>query len=364
MSLWRQRPERVATKIEVGILGATAMVGQQLIALLEQHPWFQITWLAASEPSQGHRYGDLPWRLPGKVPAGLTDQKVEAPRPRDAPQLVFSALDAAAAGEMEPAFAAAGHYVVSNARNFRMDPFVPLLIPEVNAQHLDLVLIQQQRKRWRGAIVTNPNCSTIFLAIVLAALREFHVKRGVVTTMQALSGAGYPGVASADSAANVIPWIEGEEEEIEIETQKILGRFMVNSIEPASVQISAQASRVPVLHGHTEMVSLEMGERVSSEQVEEAFREFPGVARTLHLPSAPTKPIVVHLERDRPQPRLDAETGAGMLVHVGRVRKCSVLDHKFVVLGHNLIRGAAGAALLNAELLVARQLFAPEQGLP
>jgi aspartate-semialdehyde dehydrogenase len=364
MSLWQRRRERVATKIEVGVLGATGMVGQQLIVLLEQHPWFQITWLAASERSQGHRYGDLPWRLPGKVPAGLADQRVELPRPRDAPQLVFSALDPAAAGEAEPAFAAAGHYVVSNARNFRMDPLVPLLIPEVNAQHLDLVLTQQQKKRWSGAIVTNPNCSAVFLAMVLGALREFHVKRVVVTTLQVLSGAGYPGVASADSAANVIPWIEGEEDKIETETQKILGRLVVDSIEPDPIQISAQASRVPVLHGHTEMVSLELAERVSSEQVGEAFREFSGAARALHLPSAPAKPILVHEERDRPQPRLDAETGRGMLVHVGRLRKCSALDHKFVVVGHNLVRGAAGAALLNAELIIARQLFAQVQRLP
>jgi aspartate-semialdehyde dehydrogenase len=278
--------------------------------------------------------------------------------------MVFSALDPAAAGEAEPAFAAAGHYVVSNARNFRMDPLVPLLVPEVNAQHLDLVEIQQQKKRWSGAIVTSPDCSTVFLAVVLGALRQFQVKRVLVTTLQALSGTDYRGVASVDAAADVIPCVDGEEHNIETETQKILGRLVVDSIVPDPVQISAQAARVPVFHGHTEMVSLELDERVSSEQVREAFREFSSSAHALHLPSAPAKPILVHEERDRPKSHLDAESGRGMLVHVCRLRKCSVLGHKFVVLGHNLIRGAAGAAVLNAELIVARSLFAPAQRLP
>jgi aspartate-semialdehyde dehydrogenase len=363
MSLWPRRREPLdrgarGTKIPVGVLGATGTVGQQLVALLEQHPWFELTWVAAGERSQGHRYGDLPWRLPGKMPSHVAERRVETLRPDGAPQVVFSALDAATAGEAERAFAIAGHYVISNARNLRMDPLVPLLIPEVNPQHLDLVGAQQKKKRWNGAIVTNPNCSAVFLAMVLGALRGFHVQRVVVNTLQALSGAGYPGVPSMDVLANVIAWIEGKEDKIEAETQKILGRLAGDSIEAHPVRISAQATRVPMLYGHTELVSVELGERVSREQVAEAFREFSGAPQALHLPSAPAKPIVVHEERDRPQPHLDAEGAGGMVVHVGRLRKCPVLDYKFVVLGHNTIRGAAGAALLNAELMVARSLFA------
>jgi aspartate-semialdehyde dehydrogenase len=348
-------------KVDVGVLGATSVVGQQMVALLDNHPWFELSWLGADGSSQGCKYGELPWKLPGKVPNSAAGLRVETLRPNGAPQLVFSALGAALAGDAETAFAVAGHYVVSNARNFAMDPLVPLLIPEVNAAHLGLIKAQQRQKRWNGGIVTNPNCSTVFLAVVLGALREFHVKRVVVTTLQALSGAGYPGVPSVDAITNVIPWIEGEEDKIETEIPKILGRLAGEATEVHPVRISAQASRVPVLHGHTEMVSLELKERVSTEHLAEVFREFSGAAQALRLPSAPSKPIVVHEERDRPQPRLDVESGGGMMVHVGRVRKCSVLDHKFVILGHNVIRGAAGAALLNAELLVARFLYAPGQ---
>jgi aspartate-semialdehyde dehydrogenase len=362
MSLWRRERdplvrEAVGTKIEVGVLGATGTVGQQLIALLENHPWFQATWLAASERSAGHRYRELPWRLPGKVPNGVADRKVETLKPGGAPHMVFSALDAAVAGDAERAFAGAGHYVFSNARNHRMDSVVPLVIPEVNPEHVQLLDAQRRQKRWGGAIITNPNCSTIFLALALGALRDFEVRRVMVTTLQALSGAGYPGVASMDSVANVIPWIEGEEDKIETETQKILGRLAGNSIEAHPMRISAQVSRVPVLHGHTEMVSVEFAEKASIEQIAEAFREFSGAARALRLPSAPAKPIVVHEEQNRPQPRLDADGEHGMAVHVGRLRKCQVLDCKFVLVGHNTIRGAAGAAILNAELILARSLF-------
>jgi aspartate-semialdehyde dehydrogenase len=363
MSLWRRERdlrEAVATKIDVGVIGATGTVGQQLIALLENHPWFQVTWLAASEPPAGHRYRELPWRLPGKVPNGVADRKVEALKPGGAPRVVFSALDAAVAGDAERAFAAAGHYVVSNARNHRMDPLVPLVIPEVNPEHLQLLHAQRRQKRWDGAIITKPNCSTIFLALTLGALRDFEVKRVMVTTLRALSGAGYPGVASMESVANVIPWIEGEEDKIETETQKILGRLAGNSIEAHPMRISAHVSRVPVLHGHTEMVSVEFAERTSVEQIAEALREFSGAARALRLPSAPAKPIVVHEEQNRPQPRLDADSEHGVAVHVGRLRKCQVLDWKFVLVGHNTIRGGAGAAILNAELIVARSLFAGE----
>lgn len=360
MRLWpygHERAEVATGKMEVGLLGATGIVGQQFVALLEHHPWFQLTWIGASDRSQGRRYGNLPWRLPGKVPENVADLRVEELRPASAPALVFSALDAAVAGGAEAAFAAAGHYVVSSARNFRMDGLVPLLVPEVNAHHLDLLDEQQKRKKWSGAIITNPNCGAIFLAMVLAALREFEVKRAIVTTLQALDGAGHSGVVSTDAAGNVIPWIEGEEGQIESETQKILGRFEGDSVVPHAVAISAQAARVPVLYGHTELVSVELGDRVRRESIVEALREFAGVRQALRLPSAPLRPIIVHEELDRPQPRFDVESGGGMLVHVGRLRPCPVLDYKFVVLGHNTIRGAAGAALLNAELLIAWSLF-------
>jgi len=362
MKLWgRERDslvrEGLATKIEVGVLGATGAVGQQLIALLENHPWFQVTWLAASERSAGHKYKELPWRLTGKVPNGVADRKVETLQSGGAPHMVFSALDAAVAGDVERAFAQAGHYVVSNARNHRMDPLVPLVIPEVNPEHTQLMHAQQKHNRWGGAIVTNPNCSTTFLALALVALRDFEVRRVMVTTLQAPSEAGYAVGASMESVANVIPWIEGEEDKIETETPKILGRLAGDSVEAHPMRISAQVSRVSVVQGHTEMVSVEFAERASVEQIAEAFREFSGAARAFRLPSAPATPIVVHEEQDRPQPRLDAESAQQLMsVHVGRLRKCSVLDWKFVLVGHNIVRGAAGAAILNAELIVARAL--------
>lgn len=340
-------------KIDVGILGATGMVGQQFVALLANHPWFRVTWLAASERSAGQRYGDLPWRFPQPLPRQIADLRAQSAEPGDAPALVFSALDASVAGEIERAFAQAGHAVVSNARNHRMDPLVPLLVPESNAQHLDLIPLQQAAYGWPGFIVTNPNCSTVFLAMALAALREFAPLRVLVSTLQALSGAGYPGVASLDALANVIPFISGEEEKIEAETRKILGRFDGRRIEPHQVRVSAQCARVPVVNGHTELVSVECGEKLPISSVQRAIEEFSGVPQRLSLPSAPTAPLTYRHEDNRPQPRLDVESANGMSIQVGRLRKCAVLDFKFVLLGHNLIRGAAGAALLNAELLVA-----------
>jgi len=332
------------------------VVGQQLVAQLVNHPWFQLTWIAGSERSEGRRYGELPWRLAGRVPNEIAKRSVERARPGAAPQLVFSALDAAVAAELETAFATAGHAVVSNARNFRMDPAVPLLIPEINPDHLGLVPIQQKRKKWRGAIITNPNCSTVFLSMALAALREFQVKRVLVTTLQAVSGAGYPGVSALDMLGNVLPSIEGEEEKIEAETRKILGRLEGESVMMHPLEISAQATRVPVADGHTEAVSVELEQRVSCEEILEAFREFSGAPQLCGLPSAPDPPLEYHEEVNRPQPRLDAETNGGMAVHIGRLRPCPVLGYKFILLGHNTIRGAAGAALLNAELLAAREM--------
>jgi len=350
-------PLRAGPKIEVGLLGATGAVGQHFVRLLAEHPWFRLTWLAASDRSAGRRYGELPWRLPAPLSDEIGTLPVHALDAGNAPELVFSALDACVAGECEAEFAARGHWVVSNARNHRMDPCVPLLIPEVNPEHLALIERQQEENGWRGALVTNPNCSTVFLALALAALRPFFPRRVAVTTLQALSGAGYPGVASHDATANVIPFIEGEEEKLERETQKILGSLDGSEIAPHGVVISAQTTRVPVLDGHTEAVSVELAEAASREDILAAFAGFSGEPQELGLPSAPTQPIVTHERSDRPQARLDVESRGGMALHVGRLRPCPVLGWKFILLGHNMVRGAAGAAVLNAELLVARALM-------
>jgi aspartate-semialdehyde dehydrogenase len=268
--------------------------------------------------------------------------------------VVFSALDASVAGDIEQAFAAAGHFVVSNARNHRMDPLVPLLIPEVNANHLALLTEQQRHKSWSGAIVTNPNCSTIVLAMALAPLRVFDLQRVLVSTMQAVSGAGYPGVPSLDIVGNVVPFISGEEEKIESETLRILGK---DGRTPHGAVVSAHTNRVPVLDGHTMTVSADLGKHPSIEDVVSALRHFRGRPQELDLPSAPDPPIIVAGEPNRPQPRLDADRGNGMTISVGRLRACPVTHCKFVALGHNTIRGAAGGALLNGELLVAEGLI-------
>jgi len=353
----RNPSRKSRSKIDVGILGATGTVGQQFAVLLAGHPWFRLAWLAASERSAGRHYGDLPWRMATPLSDEFARLPVEHLKADAGPKLVFSALDSSVAGEVEAEFAAAGHTVVSNARNHRMDPLVPLLIPEINASHVELLPLQKKKSGRKGEIVTNPNCSVVALAMALAALLPFRPRRVVVTTMQALSGAGYPGVASLDATANVIPFIEGEEEKIEPETRKILGRFAAGKIEPHPVAISATTTRVPVINGHTESVSVELEEKVSREEILKAFREFSGPPQKLGLPSAPAQPIVYLDAPDRPQPRLDAERGGGMVVFIGRLRPCAVLGHKFVVLGHNTIRGAAGAAILNAELLAAKNLI-------
>lgn len=344
-------------RIDVGILGATGTVGQQFVRLLADHPWFRLTWLAASEQSAGKLYGSLPWRLPERPPSAIADLEVQSLVAGQGPALVFSALDASVADDAEAAFAAAGHVVVSNARNFRMDPLVPLLVPEINPDHLELLPRQKSEKKWHGAIVTNPNCSTVFLAIVLGALRKFQPVRVIVTTLQALSGAGYPGVASLDAVANVIPFIGGEEEKLESEPQKILGELSSGRIIPDAVVISSQTTRVPVVNGHTETVSIELARKVGREEILAAFTEYSGEPQFRELPSAPAQPIIHREEEDRPQPRLDADLHGGMVVQVGRLRACPVLGWKFVLLGHNTIRGAAGAALLNAELMAARGLL-------
>ncbi len=342
-------------RTDVGILGATGVVGQHLIAMLADHPWFRVTWLAASERSAGHRYGDLAWRLPARLQPEVAALHVSPlTAVADAPPLLFSALDASVAGEAEVAFAASGRHVVSNARNHRMDPLVPLLIPEVNPEHLSLLDHQRRARGWTGSLVTNPNCSTIVIAMVLGALRQFRPTRVMVTTLQALSGAGYPGVASLDAVGNVVPYIGGgEEEKIETETLKLLGRFESGAIRHADFVVSAQTTRVPVPDGHTAVMSLELAAKPSLEEVSAALADFSGEPQERRLPTAPPRPIVLHTAQDRPQPRLDVAFGGGMPVHVGRVRRCPVLGYKLVAMGHNVVRGAAGAALLNAELMVA-----------
>jgi aspartate-semialdehyde dehydrogenase len=340
-------------QIEVGILGATGMVGQQFIALLAKHPWFKVTWLGASERSAGKAYRDAAaWRLPAPAPEDVLKLVVQQAAPGgNAPKLVFSGLDAGVAGEIEGAFASAGHVVVSNSRNYRMDAVVPLMIPEVNADHLRLLDAQQAARGWKGRIVTNPNCSTIAMTMALAPLRQFGLKTVMVTTLQAISGAGYPGVPSWDILGNVIPFIDGEEGKMETETQKILGTFAGGTVTPHPVIVSASTTRVPVHNGHTESVAVKLDQKVTAEAIIDAFNGFRGRPQELKLPSAPPQPVVYLTERNRPQPALDADRDGGMTVTVGRLRPCPVLDYKFICLGHNTIRGAAGVAILNAELM-------------
>ena len=333
------------------------MVGQQFIVQLANHPWFRIAWLGASERSEGKRYRDLAWRLSVPRPAEVDEMLVEAAAPGRAPRVMFSGLDSKVAGDIERAFAAAGHFVVSNARNYRMKQFVPLLIPEVNPDHLKLIPLQQQAENWKGAIVTNPNCATVPLAMALAALRPFEPTRVTISTMQAVSGAGYPGVPSLDILGNVVPFIDGEEEKIQSETQKILGTLQGDRVVPHPMMVSAQTTRVPVINGHTETISVELKTKPSQDDLIAAFRKFTGKPQQHGCPSAPAHPLIVMEESNRPQPRIDVEREGGMAVFIGRVRPCPVFDYKFVALGHNTVRGAAGAAVLNAELMLAEKLL-------
>jgi aspartate-semialdehyde dehydrogenase len=343
----------MSEKIRVGVLGATGMVGQEFVQFLRDHPWFDLAWLGASDRSAGKPYREATtWRLGGITPAHVRDIVVSECKPSDdAPRLLFSAMDAAVATEIERAFAQAGHTIVSNSRNHRMDDDVPLLVPEINADHLQLIPEQQRKRGWHGQIVTNPNCSTVVLVMALAPLKQFGIRRVIVTTMQAISGAGYPGVASMDINANVIPFIGGEEDKMERETQKILGDFSHHRIEPLAAKVSAQCNRVPVVDGHTLCISVELEKKLSESEIIAAMRAWRGVPQQKGLPSAPPCPVVYMEEPDRPQPRRDVERENGMTVFIGRLRKCPVLDYKFVALGHNTVRGAAGAAVLNAELM-------------
>ena len=339
-------------QISVGILGATGMVGQQFIALLAVHPWFKVEWLGASERSAGKKFRDAAaWRLSSPLPDDVANRSVQAAVPGGAPKLVFSGLDSSVAGEIEGAFARAGHLVVSNSRNYRMEPGVPLLVPEINSDHLRLLDAQGASTGWKGRIVTNPNCSTVVLTMALAPLCQFGLTSTLITTLQAISGAGYPGVPSWDILGNVIPHIGGEEEKIETETRKILGSFSAGRIEDHPVRISATTTRVPVQNGHTESISVGLQQKPTPEAVVDAWTSFKGRPQDLELPSAPPKPVVYLTEANRPQPLLDVNRDGGMAVTVGRLRPCPLFDYKFVALGHNTIRGAAGVAILNAELM-------------
>ena len=343
-------------KYRVGILGATGMVGQRFLQLLENHPQFEVTAVAASDRSQGKEYGDAcTWRLSGEMPVVARTMRVQAPKPPLDCDLVFSSLPGDIARETEGSFADAGYPVISNSSAFRMDEDVPLLIPEVNHEHLGL--LEQQRRRYPsgGYIVTNPNCSTIMIAMALAPLHAtFGVEAAVTTTLQALSGAGYPGVASLDILDNVLPYIGSEEEKIETETVKILGCLRHDQIEHAPIKVSAQCHRVNVSDGHMAAIRVKLKREVNIDGVRDAFNSYRSLPQELGLYSAPASPIVVRNEADRPQPKFDRDAGEGMTVTIGRLLPDAVLDYRFVALSHNTIRGAAGAAILNAELLIAR----------
>jgi aspartate-semialdehyde dehydrogenase len=345
----------MSRKYRVGILGATGMVGQRFIELLVDHPQFEVTAVAASDRSQGKTFGEAcTWRLSGETPSAVRALPVQPPAPPLDCELVFSSLPGDIARETEGSFAAAGCPVISNSSAFRMDEDVPLLIPEVNHEHIGLLERQRSKYPKGGFIVTNPNCSTIMIALALAPLHAaFGVDACVATTLQALSGAGYPGVASLDIIDNVLPFIGGEEEKVETETIKILGRFNEARIEPAPMAVSAQCHRVNVADGHMAAVRVKFARKPSLDNLREALTNFRSLPQELGLHTAPATPIVIRDEENRPQPRLDRDAGKGMTITAGRIKPDSVLDYRFVVLSHNTIRGAAGAAILNAELLVA-----------
>lgn len=341
-------------KQKVAILGATGAVGQTFIRLLAGHPWFEIAELIASERSAGQRYGDTVKWHEGTLPAEVADLTL---LPADAAgstsAIAFSAMDSSVAGPIEQAFAKAGKTVLSNSKNHRMDADVPLVIPEINADHMALLGHQRSLRGWGGAIVTNANCSATAAAMALAPLHErFGVHSMFLSTMQAVSGAGYPGVASLDILGNVIPYIADEEPKIEIELRKILGKLDGNAIMDATFTVSAHTNRVPVEHGHTICMSIGMNGSPDVQAVRAALDDWTGAAEVRGLPSAKHRPLLVRDEPDRPQPRRDANTGDGMTVVVGRVREDSILDVRLVAMGHNTVRGAAGGSILNAELLL------------
>ena len=343
-------------RIPVAVVGATGMVGQRIIALLEDHPQFELHEVASSQRTAGKTYAEATtWRLPTPMPAGVGSLRLLQGGSPLASRVVFSSMPSGAATEIEGSYAGAGHLVISNSSSYRMDPRVPLVIPEVNADHLELV----RRQGTSGGIVTNCNCAAMFLAMVLAPLhRHYQVEAVHVTTMQAVSGAGYPGVASLDILGNVFP-LPAEEEKMERETQKMLGFVGADTVVPATFAVSAQCQRVPVIDGHTETVAVRLKADPDPTEVAATLASFRGLPQERGLHSAPPSPIVVFEQEDRPQPRLDATCAGGMVAAVGRIRRCPVFSVKMLVLGHNLVRGAAAAAVLNAETLLAMELLAP-----
>jgi aspartate-semialdehyde dehydrogenase len=342
-------------RIPVGILGATGTVGQRFIQLLEHHPWFEVTWLAASDRSSGKTYAEAcKWKLDTPMPSPAARMMVSPADPSSAPNLIFASVDTAIALELEPKFAAAGKAVITNSSAFRMHENVPLIIPEVNADHLPMLEKQVWRKNG-GCIVANGNCTAIGLILPITPLhRSFGLEKVFVVSMQAISGAGYPGVPSLDIMGNVVPYIAKEEEKLEEEAHKMLGAMKNGKITAADFAISASCNRVPVIDGHTESVSVKLKKKSSTNEIIAAISEFRGQIADLNLPSAPKQVVYYDNAPDRPQPRLDVNRGNGMTASVGRLRPCNILDWKFTVLSHNVIRGAAGAALLNAELMKAK----------
>lgn len=348
----------MSDRIRAGILGATGAVGQRLVSHLADHPVFEVTHLMASERSAGHTYREAcDWRLPGGIPKHIGKLEIKPAKPTDGVDVVFSGIGAVPARDLEPAWAEAGAWVFSNARAYRMEEDVPLVIPEVNPDHFKLIESQRRNRGWSGAIVTNANCSTTFLAMALAPIHQaFGVEAVFVSTLQAVSGAGYRGVSSMEILGNIVPFIGGEEEKMESETQKILGALQEGAVQHAPFSVSAHASRVPVLDGHTLTISVKLGTSASPDEVKEVLRTFEGEPQRLGLHSAPQRPLVVLDDDDRPQPALDVYLEGGMATSVGRVRPCNLFDIRMVVMGHNTIRGAGPGSVLNAE-------FAAETGL-
>lgn len=351
----------MSNKRKVAILGATGAVGQRYIQLLQGHPWFEISVLAASERSAGKKFKDAcNWLLESEMPKEIGEMPVANIDVKSAEKtgdfdLVFTSLPGDLAGPVEAEFGAM-YPVFSKASAHRMEKDVPLIIPEINADHIELVKVQQQLRGWKGFISTDPNCSTIQMAITLKPLMQFGLRQIMVTTMQALSGAGYPGVASLDIIDNVVPFISGEEDKMEAEALKILGTYSDKGIRNADFTLSASCNRVNVKDGHLESISVKLDQEPSIEQIEAAFEDFKGAPQLLKLPSAPVQPIVVRHEKNRPQPRYDRDAGCGMSVTVGRIRKDPILTFKYICLGHNTVRGAAGGGILSAELYVANGL--------
>ena len=346
-------------RIKVGILGATGSVGQRFVELLENHPYFEVTHLCASEKSAGNLYGDLMksrWKISSSIPDYAKNIKITAPDPKETEgvKLVFSGLDASIAGEVEKNYAEAGVYVISNSKNHRTDPIVPVLSAEVNPEHLDVLDFQKTK----GKIITNSNCTIMGVTISLKPLHDaFGIEQMMLFSMQAISGAGYPGVPSMDILGNVVPHIGGEEEKAELEPLKCLGSVKNGRIENADFAISAHCNRVPVMDGHTVCVSVKLKKKATEKEILDLWRNFSGEPQKMGLPMAPLNPIVYREEVDRPQPRLDIMTDKGMATVIGRLRKDPIFDFKYVVLSHNTIRGAAGAALLNAEMIYKKNLL-------